>query len=323
MQDIITIGSATRDVFLLSKEIQLFPSEKFITGVGECVALGTKIDLDEMVMTTGGGATNAAVTFANLGFKTNIVTRLGDDSAGQDIIQELKALKINTKLINKIKGGQTDYSTLLTEPKGGERTALVYRGVSSAFSEADIPFQKITNPWIYLTSLAGNIKLATKIISRLGSKTRIVWNPGSSEIKAGLMAFKPLFAKLFLLNMNREEATLLFTKDPIEHPEVLQTLPLTLTVVITDGARGAYAYLDGTCWFAKSQNIKAKSRTGAGDAFGSGVVAGLMKGLGLDDALRLGMLNAQSVIQSIGAKAGILTAWPKKKSLESINVSVL
>ena len=59
-------------------------------------------------------------------------------------------------------------------------------------------------------------------------------------------------------------------------------------------------------------------RTGAGDAFGSGFVAGLMrhkeeckKGLcshlAVEYAIRLGSANATSMVESIGAKSGILT----------------
>ncbi len=318
--DIITIGAATRDAFLVSKQIQLISSDQFLTGIGECVALGTKIELDEMVLATGGGATNAAVTFGNLGFRTAAIARVGQDCSGAEIFGELEDHGVDTSMMRAIKGEQTAYSTLLTEPKGGERTVMVYRGVSAGFSKADLPFSKMKSDWIYMTSLAGNVPLAETIIKTLGKKTKICWNPGMKELNLGIKRLSPALEHLFLLNMNREEATALFRKDPIENPHVLAALPPTLTVVITDGAQGAYASLDGTTWFVKPSSLKARSRTGAGDAFGSGLVAGLMKGFGIEDALRLGLLNSQSVIQHYGAKAGILSKWPSKNELAKVSV---
>ena len=66
MYDVITIGAGLRDVFLVSDAFVALKSKKFSTGVGECLALGTKIELDDIVLTTGGGASNAAATFGSL-----------------------------------------------------------------------------------------------------------------------------------------------------------------------------------------------------------------------------------------------------------------
>jgi hypothetical protein len=42
--------------------------------------------------------------------------------------------------------------------------------------------------------------------------------------------------------------------------------------------------------------------------------------MSVDDALKVGTLNAESVIQHIGAKAGIMTKWPNKNLLDEIRV---
>src|SRR3989338_1827194 len=313
--NIITIGAATRDVFLVSKQIKLIPSEKFLTGVGECVALGTKIELDHLVLTTGGGATNAAATFGNLGLKTAAIARIGDDAIGQDIMTDLLKHHVTTELLSIVKGGTSGYSTLLTDPKTGERTALVFRGVSGELSDKDVPTSKLKTEWLYLTSFGGNVKLAARIINALGSKTKIVWNPGAADLKAGLKTFQPLFSKLFMLNLNMEEAEMLFGDEIV--------IPPTLLLVVTNGEKGAYAHLNGTTWFVKPQKKRVVSRTGAGDAFGSGMVAGLMKNFDVQDAMRLGLFNAQSVIEHYGAKAGLLKKWPSKKELQRIQIKTV
>ena len=135
--DVITIGSAVRDVFLVSKEFQIIKSPRFQTGLGECVSLGSKIEVDNITLTTGGGGTNAAATFAQLGLRTAVITRIGNDEPGQAILNDLATYGVDSSLVRVIKKGATGYSTLLTTTDG-ERSVLVHRGVSNEFTTTGI-----------------------------------------------------------------------------------------------------------------------------------------------------------------------------------------
>lgn len=323
MYDIITIGASTRDVFLVSDKFMAVKSRKFATGMGECVALGSKIDIHEIVFTTGGGATNAAATFSRLGLRTATICRVGDDSPGKDVVKDLSDVGVSTHLVRMIKGAYTAYSTILTM-KDGERTVLVYRGTSSNFIARDIPASAIQNTkWIYLTSLGGNLTLAKQIIT-LAHKAgvKVAWNPGKKELEEGMKVFAPLLGLVDILNMNLEEATLLTGKRKL--PDIFTLLHSDgLVRLVTDGTNGATVYKDGWMAHAATTGVKSTSRTGAGDAFGSGFVASLTKSDDLKDALRIGMVNAESVITKYGAKAGILTAWPSVLKKQRVKISVL
>lgn len=323
MFDIITIGAATRDVFLVSKEFQIINSDKFVTGQGECVALGTKIDVDELVFSTGGGATNAAVTFAKLGLNTGVVSRIGNDEPGAAVIKDLQTCNISTELLRVIPKEQTAYSTLLTA-KNGERSVLVYRGASSSFSPSDIPWKKLASEWLYITSLAGNLELLQKIIAHAKKQgCKIALNPGRGELKRAV-ELRELLSSLSVLIVNLEEAQMLTESTEKDGAKLSKLLAYPdLTVIVTDGSRGAYAHANGQTWFSRTSGVKSMSRTGAGDAFGSGVVAALAKKLPLEDAMRVGTLNAESVIQKFGAKAGILNKWPSKKQLALMSVKLI
>jgi len=318
MYDVITIGAGVRDVFLVSDAFVALKSDQFPTGVAECVALGSKIELDEIVLTTGGGATNAAATFGSLGFKTSTITKVGDDSPGRDVIDDLKRFGVSTRLVKKVKGGETGYSTLLTM-KDGERTVLVYRGVSAKFTPSDIDLKALGHTkWVYLTSLGGNMALSSRIIRaahKAGAK--VMWNPGSRELKQGMKKIKALLPMIDVLNMNREEAEMLTGKQDVAL--ACKALHADGTIrLITDGVAGSYAHQDGRTVFAGTTEAEAISRTGAGDAFGSGFLAGIMKTNDLGQALQIATLNAESVIQKHGAKNGLLTRWPsaaKKKEI--------
>ncbi len=334
MYDVITIGAATRDVFLVSDKFIALKSRKFGTGAGECVALGSKIDIDELVLTTGGGATNAAATFAHLGFRTATICRIGDDSPGKDVVEDLTAQGVSTHLVRMMRGGETAYSTLLTM-KDGERTALVHRGTSSSFTQADIPVSIFEQTrWIYLTSLGGNLPLVRKIATAAQkANVKIAWNPGGAELKGGFASIETLLPMISVLIMNREEAMLLTKKSGLKAgsgsagkdlTKIFELLHTDGAVhLVTDGTNGSTVYRDGWMAHAGTSGVNGISRTGAGDAFGSGFVAGLIKTEDLKEALRVGTLNAESVIQQFGAKKGILKSWPGQLKKQRIKISVL
>lgn len=321
MHDVITIGSATRDVFLVSEQFIALKTNKVSTGTAECMALGTKIEIKDIIFTTGGGATNAAATFASLGLRTATITRVGDDSPGKDVVEDLTRFGVSTHLVRMIKGAQTAYSTLLTM-EDGERTALVYRGTSGVFGARDIPTTTFDQTkWIYLTSLGGNLALSKKIIAQARKAgISVAWNPGYEELKTCLERLEDVMPLVRVLILNKEEGQLLTGKKKIE--QIFKSLRAPeATRVITDGTEGSYVYRDGWMAHAGTSGARAISRTGAGDAFGSGFVASFIKTGDLKEALRVGTVNAESVVQHLGAKRGILKSWPTKQQTSRIEIT--
>lgn len=319
MYDVITVGAATRDVFLVSRAFMLVPLPELGGNLGECVSLGSKIDVDDIVLTTGGGATNAAVTFAKLGFRTATITRVGDDEPGRAVIADLEAHGVDTGMVKIVKNGQTAYSTILTA-QNGERTILVYRGVSAEQKEADIKSKRLATRWLYVTSLGGNAELLMRLVWHAKSDDlAIAFNPGQGEIKLGLRALDRIIRHLSVLMLNLEEAQELTKLETTNVKEIAQKLTRPgLTLLITDGANGTHAFLDGKYWHCGTRAVRSVSRTGAGDAFGSAFIAARMQGRDMEDALRIGTANAEAVISHFGAKAGIISKWPSQKVLMSI-----
>jgi len=331
--DVLTIGAATRDIFLVSDDFFTMKTTESKTGIAECMALGSKIEIKKFFATTGGGATNAAVTFRSLGYKTSIISRIGDDETGQDVIDDLKKVGVETKFLKKISNGQTAYSTLLTMPEG-ERTVLIFRGVSSSFVASDIDWNAIKkSKWIYLTSLGGNLELSKKIIEFASQhKVKISWNPGTGELKKGWKAFSSILSFVDVFLINKEEAELLtgvtdrrklvarFRTDPLRLPLIKGEVIRSRITLITDGSKGTMV-IDGTKSFhVGTSGTKGISKTGAGDAFGSGFVASYMKTNDAKKAAQVGTVNAESGIQHLGAKKGILKAWPSEGKIKKIKV---
>lgn len=137
MYDIITFGSATQDIHLKSKSFKILKDEKdFVTGEGICLALGSKIDVEDIIFSSGGGGTNTAATFVKQGFKTAFCGAIGIDISGLEIVRELKQLRIDTRFLVKKKEKHTNQSIIISntgeDPSMGsglDRTILVYRGL--------------------------------------------------------------------------------------------------------------------------------------------------------------------------------------------------
>ena len=326
MFDIITIGTATRDVFLTSKLFKVINDPKhlkkigILTGEAECFALGSKIEIEKPIFTTGGGAANAAVTFARQELKTASLMKLGKDSEAESLLKELKKEKVFSLPIYD-NASNTAYSVVLLAPSG-ERTILVYRGASKDLKISEIPFNKIKSRWAYISP--GNIPFPTllKIYSHLEKQnTLIAINPSKYLIEMGISKLKPILSKSKVVILNREEASYLTKTKYQNEKEIFKRLDKAVLgiAVMTDGPKGVIVS-DGKKIYQAGifKNKKVVDRTGAGDSFGSGFVSGLIRRKERCDknkcaptniayAIRLGTANATSNLEKIGATEGLLT----------------
>ena len=315
MFDVVTIGTATRDVFITSPSFKALKDPKhlealgFPTGEAECFALGAKIDIEEPVYTVGGGALNSAVTFSRLGFKTAASFKIGKDEFGDALLRDVRAEKISPIVSRDALLG-TAYSTILLNPNG-ERTILTYRGASDGVRQKDIPFRKLNARWAYVVSGHMPLAILESLVEHFGKKgTRVAFAPSRYHVEMGVKKLRPVLKYVHAVFMNREEAAL-FTKEEYKHEKLIfRKLDEAIQgfAVMTEGAEGSlvsdgrYLYRAGT--FKEKGLI---DRTGAGDAFGAGFVAGLMRDKDVPYALRLASANATSVVEHIGASAGALT----------------
>jgi ribokinase len=320
--DVVTIGAATRDVFVTSKRFQTVRDAAAPDGFDACFPLGSKIDLDTIVFETGGGATNAAVTFSRFGLTTACVGRVGKDTGGREIIERLEAEGVDVSGIQTDPKRHTGYSIILLAGSG-HRSILVHRGASAAIDGAKIGWNALSPSWIYLTSVGGDFPLLKQIfLAAKRHRIHVAWNPGNAELELGMKKLTPFLLQSDILDMNREEAAALTDMPPRDIERIIHRLGSVprQALVVTDGQRGAYVNSRGVTWHAPALEGKRVNTTGAGDAFGSGFVAAAIKTGNLEKALRAGILNSTGVVTHMGAKAGILKKFPTVKDLEKVKI---
>lgn len=323
MYDIITFGSGTRDIYLISDDFLIAGEKKFVSRKGICLSLGSKTEVKDILFRTGGGGTNTAVTFKNQGFKVAFCGMVGKDFGGQQIIGELKRKGVDTKFVFQTKEKPTNYSVILTSA-GKERTILVYRGASGLLGKKDIPWLKDSpSPvakWFYLAPLSDKLCNIFEDLVNFAykNKIKIAVNPGNCQLSLPKVQLKRIFKKIDILILNQEESSLL-TKIPYQKDkEIFKKLDNWVDgiVIMTKGVAGAVVSDGKFIYKAKAPRIKVVDRTGAGDSFGSGFVSGFIKKGDISFAIQLAIANSSACLSEWGAKEGLLkekVIWKKAR----------
>lgn len=308
---VICVGAASQDVFLTGK---VFTAKRDVRTEAyvEQFPLGAKLELDGVFFDTGGGATNAAVTFARQGFKTSFVGKIGRDPAGADVLRVLRREGVSAHYAVIDPRQTTAYSVLLLSPNG-ERTILAFRGASADFNPKEFSIRSLKADWMYLSSLGGNMNMLAKLLGHANNhRIQVALNPGKGEL-ANRNKLKRLLPLVTVLLGNREELASLFGGEKIT--EIIERAKGACPyIVLTDGPNGSYVYDNQYLYQAgQYQKVRVVDRTGAGDAFGSGLVAELARSGSVEQALTFASANSTAVVTKIGAKTGILRTQRLRK----------
>ncbi len=353
MFDVITIGSATQDIFIESdfgKIIDIRDSFSKTSMLG--FEYGAKIEIDKLAFDIGGGAINTGVNFANFGFNTSAIVKVGKDLNAKAILNRMKEKNIDDSFVITSDKNKTGFSVILTSFEG-DRTVLAHRGANSKVTKDEIPFDKLKNTkWIYIAPLAGDSNLVLDEIALFAEENNIsvAINPGTRQINRGVEDLKKVIETAEVLVMNLSEASkitgitakyenfevdifneclrVLQDKKTLEkEPWVLSAAEMLIKLnsynpkvsIITNGGKGTVAFDGKTFYIAPPFPAKVISTLGAGDAFASSFTAGIMKyDWDIEKALKLASINAAEVIQSFGAHVGVKN-FDELKEIEAQN----
>ena len=198
---------------------------------------------------------------------------------------------------------------------------MSYSGAAERLSLSPVDLGRIRARFWYVSLPGRSYTLMPRILSaarRAG--VRVALNPSGLHLTEGRTALLASLKHLAVLVLNASEAALLTGVTSSSEREVFDRLDELVPgiVAVTDGARGV-TVSDGRLLYRSGifPERRLVDRTGAGDAFGSGFVSGLvMTGEtcvhgscnpeAISYAIRLGSANATSVVEQLGATAGIL-----------------
>lgn len=316
LYDLISIGDTVIDTYLPLEDAKIF-----VDGETEYLGVkyGLKIPVAEGISVVAGNAANNAVGSSRLKLKTAIYTNVGNKDDDQDddrIKAKLKKEGVDIRYIAETDDLPSNHNIVLTFK--GERTILVHHQPFK-FNLPDLANTK----WVYLTSLAPNfvdtpiINQLLNYIERTGAK--LAYQPGTFQVKLGAKKQHKLLSATNFFIVNVEEAVHFLGHES----QMVVPIKKLLTgisdlgvekVVITDGDKGSFGFdampagRQGNRFF-KLDCFPAKlvEMTGAGDAYATGTVAGLIHGESLEEAMRWGAANSAAVVEQMGAQAGLLS----------------
>lgn len=328
MCDVITIGSATMDVFVQCEDANIVSVQsKDKKSEFMSYPYGAKVEISDFDSQVGGGGVNTAMNFANLGFKSSAIFKIGDDIYSKGILNYFKDKNVDLSNIIQDKKVSTGFSIILVSFQG-DRTVLAHRGANATIKKSDINFDAIKHAkLLYIAPINGDSNKVLDDIVKFAAEHHVFvcFNAGSTSIKKGFKYLEKILTFAHIVVMNKEEASMAtqiqvrpdtkeikYSHEKI-HPDVkamLRKLKVRdyQVVVITDGGKGAYAYNGQNYFYCPVYDGPVVSTLGAGDAFASTLCASLKRTHhDLGKSLMYASVNSAGVVSEFGATQGLLT----------------
>ncbi len=274
--------------FLPGREISLSPDEfaslfSFLKKRGEF-----KVSLP------GGSAANTIYALSKWGFKTGFIGAVGEDEAGEKILEALKANGVDTSFVKK--GGKTSQALIVIDEKK-DRFIAVCPGTAEQLlrSEHFLDFS-FECGLLHFSSFASNTGFEFQKSLLKMQIPKISFDPGEIYTAKGKEKISSFLKKTRYLFITQEELELLG-----ESPVHLLEQGIKV-VFLKQGKKGASFYQKGLMGRVSAISCRRiKDNTGAGDYFNAGVLAGLKSELSVDRAVELGCRVAALSLADYGS----------------------
>ncbi|MEV6163932.1 carbohydrate kinase family protein [Streptomyces sp. NPDC052052] len=277
---VLVLGGTNFDFIVQAEK---FPEEHEKVRGNECAAL------------PGGSAANTALGLARQGCAVRLVSAVGDDALGRLCLDDLRAGGVDTGLIRVDTAMRTGLAIVISSGTGkrmmtfaGADRDLAFRTVTEADVSAVDHVHVVGEPTPALSRVVG-------LARRLGRSVSVEWNGRDMS---------PLAQGPGLNLMNADEAGHLPGARTGDAAATARWYAQQLAgdVILTLGAEGAlWATASGTVVHEPTTAVEPVDRTGGGDAFNAGVIAGRLFGEPPEACLRRGLDAALHVITKIGA----------------------
>ncbi|MEY3515467.1 MAG: hypothetical protein RLY38_619 [Actinomycetota bacterium] len=298
MPKIVSMGVHILDV--LGRHVSEIPP-------GQNIAL-----IDEIRITAAGTAAGTAVDMAKLGCKVVAVGAAGDDEMGNVLLGIMNRYGIDTSYMKRKKGVQTSGTMLPIRPNG-ERPALHVMGTNATFCFEDVPQDVVRNAdFVHI----GGFYLMPKFDGEDTVKTLKVAREGKAittmdilGIKQDNMAEKilPTMPYLDYFMPNLEEAQMITGLTDLDELCDFFLNAGAKHVVLKMGARGSLIKdKAGLRLRIPAFKVAVVDTTGCGDAWTGGFIAGLSRGMTIEEAAQLASACGSLVATGLGSDAGII-----------------
>lgn len=291
MADIIVIGSLNADLVVKSPR---FPQP------------GETISGENLQIIPGGKGANQAVAAARQGVGVAMVGRVGSDSFGPFLLENLKSNQVNTShvLVDESATG----TAIIVVDANGQNSIVLSPGANGKVTPADVDSASFLNAKLLLLQL----EIPTPTVLRAAQKARehgltVILNPAPAK---SLPA--ELLANVDILIPNESELALL-TNLPVNDASSAEVAAKDLlklgikTVIVTLGSKGALLVTSTQVTHVDAYKINVVDTTAAGDAFIGGFASAMLSGTSLEESVRYGCACGALATTKFGAQPSLPT----------------
>ena len=278
---ITVIGSANMDLVV---QTDVFPKQ------GETV-------LGQLFTTVPGGkGANQAVAAARLGGNVHMVANVGNDSFGDELLENLLGNSVDISGVTESTGVATGIANILLS--GGDNRIIVVPGANYELTPTCIDEMKETIRKSKLVLLQLEIPIPTivhtlKICAELN--VPVLLNPApAGGFQNGFMTH------LTYLTPNETECEQIFGPD-LE--AALESYPNQL--IVTLGSAGARYYDGEKHVIVEGFKTEVVDTTGAGDTFNGAFAYAIVEGFELTEAVKFANAAASLSVEKFGAQGGM------------------
>jgi ribokinase len=311
---------------------------------------GKKTEAEAVSTHCGGGAVNAAVCYARLGFDVAALVKLGQDDRADQILTRLAAEGVSTRYAVRDAREATGASVLIS---AHDRNAAIFtfRGANTLLEPADLVADAFGVDLVHVSGLSNrSADSFPDIVGKAhAAGARLAANPGVRQLSLQHGTFLDLAARIAIFSINRTEADTLVPqvvarageggpslthRGPGEPPRLLARgfhgggFEVSLArffatlleagfgaVIVTDGGEGAFAADATGLYHCPVLPGPIAGTAGAGDAFVATFAAATMLGDDAMTALRRATLNAGAVIRHPDTQSGLLSRTALNEAL--------
>lgn len=284
----------------------------------ECILEDGETAVRESASFPGGSAANTVYGLAKLGISTGFIGAVGDDAEGKSLIKDFQNVGVDTRQI-KVKAKAKTGSALCLSDALDRRSIYILPGANNKLNMNNLNLDYINQAkWLHISSFAGDtqFKLLLELMDKLASSTRVSFSPGALYASKGLETLKPILARTDVLFINRSEMRQL-TDDEVTSGAELCLKHGCKIIAVTLGKGVVYQSVEAVCYIMSQENeylveaaqpdTRSLDTTGAGDAFATGFLYGLLNEKNLEECGHLGDIVAQFSVTKIGARQGLPT----------------
>ncbi|OHT00056.1 kinase, pfkB family protein [Tritrichomonas foetus] len=297
--DVVCVGVMVADVLAPGVDRSIFDREM------------TRVPLK---FSTGGDAFNQAINLSSMGYKVALCGKVGDDNIGNFLISEAKNKGIESEFIVRDHEHQTSVTIVLINENDDRNFIGTANGTNSFLKSEDINTKIFQNSKIVsIGSIYGSVSFTGDEVSKvleIAKSNNCVTVSDMMHADRGSLedASKALkFVDYFIPNL-KEAQELTGKSDLNEISDIILGCGVKC-VVIKMGEKGCFIksnVLGNVCEIVDSFKVeKVVDTTGAGDAFVSGFIAGLLDGCNVVDSARRGNAAGSLAVQTVGANGSI------------------